>query len=87
VNVGSSSVDVRIEELVLHGTDPNDRLSIGHAVRDELGRLLLDGGAPSRLRESRSIDRLDGGTFDVPASASPRVIGARIAAAVLRGMS
>jgi hypothetical protein len=76
-------VSVRIEELVLHGFDPRQRLAIGAAVERELARLLASGGEPTRLAGTH---RVDGGSFGVARDAAPGAVGVEIARAIHGGL-
>lgn len=79
-------IELRVEELVLHGFDPRDRHRIGRAVEDELGRLFAERGAPPSLDRSGEVPRLNGGSFEVTPGAGTGAIGARVAQAVYRGL-
>jgi hypothetical protein len=76
------AVRVRIDELVLHGFDPRDRLAIGSAVEAELARLLAGAEAPA----AGAVPRVDGGSFEVGRDARPAAVGAGIARAIHGGM-
>lgn len=43
------SIELRIEELILHGFSPGDHHRIGAAVERELGHLLSERGLPAAL--------------------------------------
>lgn len=73
------SIELRIEELVLHGFSPGDRFRISAAVERELGRLLAERGVPGRLTDGRYLECLDGGTFDIAPAANAETIGAQTA--------
>jgi hypothetical protein len=77
------SVELRIDELVLHGFAPDDRYEIGDTVERELTRLLGKQGVPSLLRSENARDEIRGATFN----AKPRVIGQQIAQALYQGLS
>jgi hypothetical protein len=82
--VSDRPVNVRIDELVLHGFDPRDRLAIGAAVERELARLMVtSAGDPGRLA---GADRVDGGSFAVARDAPPSAVGAEIARAIHGGI-
>ena len=58
------SIEMHIEELVLHGFEPGDRHAIGDAVERELARLLSEHGLPSasaggyeRARVAKTADK------------------------------
>jgi hypothetical protein len=78
-----SSIQLHIEELVLHGFAPGDRYRIGDAVETELRRLLA-GQLPSSFRQNSEIDHLDGGEFKVTSGATPEAIGGHVAESVHR---
>lgn len=64
-------IEVAIDELVLHGFDPRHRERIAGAVRAELAAM-LEGWSPAT---GDSVDRIDAGSFTVPAGAPPAVVG------------
>jgi hypothetical protein len=80
------SVELHIEELVLHGFSPGDRHRIGEAVQHELTRLLTEEATPPALAKSAAIDRLNGGTFQTTSVPRPEATGAQVARAVFRGL-
>ena len=77
-----TAIDLRIEELVLHGFDPHQRRCIGAAVETELARLLGASDAAEALGGATSLARLDGGRIDASPDATPESTGAAIARAV-----
>jgi hypothetical protein len=81
--VSDRPVNVRIDELVLHGFDPRDRLAIGAAVERELARLLAGEGSSPRPAHA---DRVDAGSFEVARDARPGAVGAEIARAIHGGL-
>ena len=81
----TGDIELHIEELVLHGFEPGDRYRIGHAVEQELGRLLTERGAP--LARSGEVPRLDGGSFEAKPDSGVEEIGAKVARAVYGGLS
>jgi hypothetical protein len=80
------SIEVHINELVLHGFAPKDRHRIGAAVQSELARLLAERGMPAWLAEGGEVDRLDGGKFEVTPATGAESIGAQVAEALHRGL-
>ncbi|HEX6288337.1 MAG TPA: hypothetical protein VFZ66_04060 [Herpetosiphonaceae bacterium] len=84
------SVDLRIDQLVLHGFDHGSAASarslIGATVERELARLLSEQGVPPGLSQEGAVARLDGGAFEVLPHAGPEAIGAQIAQAIYRGL-
>jgi hypothetical protein len=79
-------IDLRIEELVLHGVDAADRHHIGDAVERELVRLLAQGPLPPGLGAGGDIDRVAGGSRRLTGRASPAAVGAAAARAIHDGM-
>jgi hypothetical protein len=81
------SVELHIEELVLHGFAPGDRYLIGDAVERELAWLLGEQGIPISLRSENATEEIRGATFNMLPEAKPPVIGQQIAQAVYGGFS
>jgi hypothetical protein len=86
-------LDLRIEELVLHGFEPIDGHQVASAIERELVRLLREPAAHDRLRRRGATerhadaDRLDGGSFIVPHDATAQAFGVQVAQAIWRGMA
>ena len=86
-------LDLRIEELVLHGFARIDRHQVAGAIERELVRLLSEPAAHDRLRRHGATDgradadRLDGGSFIVPHDATAQAVGIQVAQAIWRGMT
>jgi hypothetical protein len=81
------SLEIHIEELVLHGFAPGDRHRIGEAVERELVRLFTDQGVPASLSQGSDVARLDGGDFNVVAGSKPQEIGVQVAQALYGGFN
>ncbi|HEY0408497.1 MAG TPA: hypothetical protein VGC89_22370 [Pyrinomonadaceae bacterium] len=82
-----ASVNLHIEEMVLHGFAPRDRYRIGDAVQRELARLLTTQGAPSALSASGEQARVNAGSFNagsfnVTPGAEAKSVGRGVAQAV-----
>jgi hypothetical protein len=77
------AIELHIEELVLHGFPAGDRQRIAEAAQTELARLLAAGGLP---KQDISLDRVNGGAFQVAANAKPQQAGRQIAQAVFRSL-
>jgi len=78
----SPSVELHIEELVLHGFPSSDRHRIGEAIERELTRLFTEERTAPAFAESAEIDRLNAGSFQTTATATPETTGAQVARAV-----
>ena len=76
------SIELHIDELVLHGFASGDRYAIGDAVEHELARLLGQQGIPSSLQSESAIDEIKGAIFNVPHNVKPPAIGSQIAHAI-----
>jgi hypothetical protein len=77
-----SSIELHIEELVLHGFSLGDRYAIGEAVERRLAQLLGEQGVPSSLLSESATDEIRGATFKTPHNAKAGAIGRQIAQAV-----
>ena len=66
------SIELHIEELVLHGFAPGDRHRIAEALQGELMHLLADPTMRGSLATPRETARLDGGSFQVAAQFQAR---------------
>jgi hypothetical protein len=73
---------MHIEELVLRGFDPADRRRVAKAVREELARLLAEGGVPPPLAQGGEATWLDAGSFDAVPGSGADEIGAQVARAI-----
>lgn len=83
----ASSVELRIEELVLHGFEPGHHYRIGEAAEHELSRLFTEQGTPPSLARGHEIERVDGGEFEVKPDTTVEAVGAQVARAVYGGLS
>jgi hypothetical protein len=81
------SIELHIEELVLHGFAPGDHPGISEAVQRELVRLLGERGVPPSLTHGVEVARLDGGSFPMTPHLKAEAIGAHVAQAVGRGLN
>jgi hypothetical protein len=77
-----SQIELRIEELVLHGFAPGERYAIGEALERELARLLGEQGVPPSWNRDADIPRLNGGVLRVHSGARPMAVGAQVAQAI-----
>jgi len=80
-----NAIKLHIERLVLHGFAPADRHRIADRVQVELARLLGEGN-PMPVRAPVALERIEAGTFNVAAEASPRTTGTQIAHAIYRSL-
>jgi hypothetical protein len=82
-----ASVELHIEELVLHGFAPAQRYVIGDAVERELARLLYEQGVPSSLQLDNTTDEIKGASFNAAQNAHSYAMGRQIGKAVYQGFS
>ena len=80
MGVTERRIDLRIEELVLHGLDPSDRAGLREVIERELARLFAERGAPPSLAtRGRRFARLEHAATEVPAGSRADRIGAQVA--------
>lgn len=77
-----ASLELHIEELVLHGFPPGDRLRIGDAFKGELARLITERSVPQWYEAPVMIDQLKAGSFKVTPGAPPQAVGEQLARAL-----
>lgn len=87
LNDSQPSVELHIEELVLHGFAPGDRYPIGEAVERELTRLFTEQGVPPTITYQGETGEVDGGLFETDPFSDAEAIGARLARAIYGGFS
>ena len=80
------SVELHIEELILHGFPSADRHRIGEALQCELTRLFTEEQTPPALAKSAEIDRHNPETFQMTAAPRPEATGTQVARAVFGGL-
>jgi len=81
------SIQVHIEELVLHGFDPANRCGIADAVQSELARLFAEQGASDALRRGGEVSHLNAGSFNMASSMKADAIGTQVAQSVYKSLS
>ena len=81
------SIDLHIDELVLHGFAPGDRYAIAEAVERELARLFAKGDMPAAFVDRVEITRMDAGAFNVVRGSDAETIGGQVAHAVYGRLS
>lgn len=79
-----SELEIRIDELVLHGFGHLDRADVRRAVEAGLHRRFMQGGVPALLSRGGRVERLDGGTFTARPGAEGTDVGGRVAEAIHR---
>jgi len=79
-------IDLRIDELVLHGFDRRDRRHIAESLQLELARLIAADGQAHLLAKPLALERIDGGAFKVQANVKPQLAGRQIAQTIFRSL-
>jgi hypothetical protein len=79
-------IRVHIEELVLHGFAPGDRLRIADALQAGLADLLAVRGLSVPPARDTTVARLDAGTIRISPGAGAGAIGGQLARALHRGL-
>jgi hypothetical protein len=81
------NVELRIEELVLHGFPPGNHDRIGESVERELSRLFTERGVPPSLAHSAEAPRLDAGAYPMNPDLGAEAAGEQIARSLYGGMA
>jgi hypothetical protein len=76
------TVEIYIDELVLHGFPLRDKYHIGSAIEKELTRLFNEQGVPSLFHRGGNISFLDGGRIKMAKSERGESTGSSIAGSV-----
>lgn len=82
----AASVELNIDELVLHGFGRVDAGRFERALRGELGRLLAAAEAPDGLMALGDRAQLELGALQVGKGASAEQLGVGVAQALVRGL-
>ncbi|MEN6428239.1 MAG: hypothetical protein ABFE13_23055 [Phycisphaerales bacterium] len=81
------SIELHIEELVLHGFPPGDRHHIQEAVRTELERLFAERGSPQAFSHGGERSHLDAGGFRLAADTRSETVGRQIAQSLFSSLT
>jgi hypothetical protein len=85
-NGSGQSVELHIEDLVLHGFDFAHRYAIGEAIERELTRLSSEQGSTIAATENVEIAIVNGGAIDLKQGSSAEATGIQLARAIHRGL-
>jgi hypothetical protein len=80
------SLELHIDELVLHGFTPTERHAIGDTVESELRELLVKQQSLPWSLVNHEIDRVDAGEFEIASGAPAPTSGRRVAEAINRAL-
>ena len=75
----NQTIELHIEELVLHGLSAYNAHQIGRAIEREITLLLQERGLPNAFSADINLGRLNAGTFNIRPGANAEVIGHNIA--------
>jgi hypothetical protein len=85
------TIELNIDELVLHGFPAGDRYAIAEAVEQTLSQLLSEQiateGIPRSLASHSQRAHVDAGSFNVAPGAKGNAIGGQIGHNVHRGLT
>ncbi len=87
MSVPPSRVELRIEELVLHGVPAGDRLRVADAFERELSRIIAERGLPPGLDRPVAVGSLAAPDLSVQRGAAPRAMGESLAGAVYESLA
>jgi hypothetical protein len=82
----TSSIELKIDRLVLEGVAPGDRYRIADAVRSELELLFADPGAVPNFIAPVNERRIDAGTINIDHGTPDLALGKQIAHAIHGGI-
>jgi hypothetical protein len=82
-----ATVELHIDELILHGFPARDRHRIAAALERELSRLIAQDDLAHLQANSIQLDHLDAGSFRLDPAAQPSHIGRTVAQRVYGQLS
>lgn len=80
--INKQTIEVNIDELVLHGFSPLERYQIAADLQMELTRLFTERGLPASFNSGVMIDRLNAGSFQYGNGNKKTSTGSQIAGSV-----
>lgn len=81
------NLELKIDDLVLHGLPAFDKDRIARAMQGELERLFAERGVPAFLQSGGSVASINGESIQVAPNSSPESVGVQVARALYGGMS
>ena len=79
------TIEININELVLHGFSPADKFRIGQAVEQHVSLLSNKEGVPSSLQNNDEVHLMNAGDFRMAPNDSAGSIGNQIAGTIYTG--
>ena len=83
----SKTIEVHIDELVLHGFSPHDRYRISDAMQAAIYDHIVGRGLPAAISSGGFISTINAGSFDLSSPIKPAGIGEKIATTVYNSFS
>ncbi len=80
------TIDLHIDQMILHGFADIDRDQLAFAVQQELSRLFADESAVTAIAGSKATARVDGGSFALAPDMGAETIGEHVARAIYGGI-
>ena len=80
------SVEIRIDELVLHGLSAREGREAAEAIERELIRALRELGVPESLSSAIDVERIDAGQVAVPRDQNSKMLGASVGGSIDRAL-
>ena len=80
------SIELHIDQVVLHGFAAADRGGIAQAMETELARLLGEEGIPAALETGYALESLSAGELRVYEGEAAERVGIRIARRIYQGL-
>ena len=77
--VNKQTIELHIEELVLHGFSPAQRYQIAAELQLELTRLFTEKGLPQSFNNAVNIQQLNAGSFQLNDTNKKNSAGSQIA--------
>jgi hypothetical protein len=84
--INKQSIEVNIDELVLHGFSPLERYQVAADLQMELSRLFTEKGLPASFNNAVSIGRLNAGSFQFNNENKKISTGSQIAGSVYNSL-
>lgn len=80
--INKQTIEVNIDELVLHGFSPLERYQVAADLQAELSRLFTEKGLPLSFNNAVMIERLNAGSFQFNKDNKKVSAGSQIAGSV-----
>jgi len=86
-SLGHRSIELHIEELVLHGFSAGNRYAIADGLQLELVRLLTEENMSLLVTSDTRRESMDAGTFRLTPASRSELIGVQVAQALFGGLA